>query len=47
VVYFKTNKKCMREYPNISNYIRDVYQTEGMKGSVNMWQGCIKAQTRY
>jgi glutathionyl-hydroquinone reductase len=22
VVYFKTNKKCLREYPNISNYIR-------------------------
>lgn len=28
VVYFKTNKKCIREYPNISNYVRDVYQTE-------------------
>lgn len=28
VVYFKTNKKCIREYPNISNYVREVYQTE-------------------
>ena len=37
VVYFKTNKKCIREYPNMSNYVRDVYQTEGMKKSVNMW----------
>ena len=25
------------EYPNISNYVRDVYQTEGMRDSVNMW----------
>ena len=25
------------EYPNISNYVRDVYQTEGVRDSVNMW----------
>ena len=37
VVYFKTNKKALREYPNISGYIRDVYQTEGVKASVDMW----------
>jgi len=37
VVYFKTNKKCIREYPNMSEYVRDVYQTAGMRGSVNMW----------
>ena len=37
VVYFKTNKKALREYPHISGYIRDVYQTEGIKPSVDMW----------
>ena len=37
VVYFKTNKKALREFENISGYIRDVYQTEGVKQSVDMW----------
>lgn len=27
----------VREYPNMSNYVRDVYQTPGMRASVNMW----------
>lgn len=29
VVYFKTNKKRISEYPNISNYVKDLYQTPG------------------
>jgi len=37
VVYFKTNKKALREYPNIRNYVRDVHQTPGVKESVNMY----------
>lgn len=38
VVYFKTNKKCMREYPNISNYVRDIYQTEvGRSGFLSLF----------
>ena len=36
-VYFKCNKKCVREYPNISAYVRDIYQTPGVRQSVNMW----------
>lgn len=37
VVYFKTNKKCVREYPNLFNYVKDVYQLPGVRHSVNMW----------
>lgn len=37
VVYFKCNKKCVREYPNIAGYVRDIYQTPGVRQSVNMW----------
>jgi putative glutathione S-transferase len=44
VVYFKTNKKCIREYANISNYVRDVYQTAGMRVSVNMWWGAVQVE---
>jgi hypothetical protein len=29
VVYFKCNKQFIREYPNISNYVREVYQMPG------------------
>lgn len=36
VVYFKCNQKCVREYPNILNYVRDIYQTPGVAASVNM-----------
>lgn len=36
VVYFKTNKKFIREYPNLLNYVRDIYQMPGMDKSVNM-----------
>jgi len=36
VVYFKTNRKCVREFPNLSNYVRDLFQTPGIGESVNM-----------
>jgi len=36
VVYFKTNRRCIREYPNLSNYTRDVYQQPGVKETINM-----------
>mmetsp|Transcript_59628 Transcript_59628/g.189739 ORF Transcript_59628/g.189739 Transcript_59628/m.189739 type:complete len:394 (+) Transcript_59628:70-1251(+) len=36
VVYFKTNTKMIREYPNLYNYVKDMYQTTGMAGTVNM-----------
>eukprot|EP00884_Botryococcus_braunii_P005107 jgi/Botrbrau1/14598/Bobra.242_2s0008.1 len=36
VVYFKCNKQFLREYPNISNYVREVYQMPGVAASVNM-----------
>ena len=36
VVYFKTNRKCVREYRNLSNYVRDLFQTPGIGESVNM-----------
>jgi hypothetical protein len=26
VVYFKTNKRFIHEYPNLRDYVRDVYQ---------------------
>lgn len=29
VVYFKTNKRCIREYPNLFNYVKEVYQMPG------------------
>lgn len=29
VVYFKTNKRAIHEYPNLSNYVRDLYQMPG------------------
>jgi putative glutathione S-transferase len=36
VVYFKTNKKFVREYPRLREYVREVYHTEGVAASVNM-----------
>ncbi|CAN1166317.1 Glutathionyl-hydroquinone reductase YqjG [Linum perenne] len=35
-VYFKCNKKLLREYPNLFNYTKDVYQVPGMRSTVNM-----------
>ena len=33
VVYFKTNGKTIHEYPNISGYVKDLYQTPGSLSS--------------
>lgn len=35
-VHFKCNKKLIREYSNLFNYIKDVYQIPGMNSTVNM-----------
>ncbi|XP_010494562.1 PREDICTED: uncharacterized protein LOC104771697 [Camelina sativa] len=35
-VHFKCNKRLLREYPNIFNYIKDIYQIKGMSSTVNM-----------
>jgi len=37
VVYFKCNKKLIRrDYPNIFNYVKDIYQLHGVAKSVNV-----------
>ncbi|KAF7112313.1 hypothetical protein RHSIM_RhsimUnG0242200 [Rhododendron simsii] len=35
-VYFKCNKKLLREFPNLFNYTKDIFQIPGMSSSVNM-----------
>ncbi|WCJ28489.1 Glutathione S-transferase family protein [Euphorbia peplus] len=35
-VHFKCNKKLLREFPNLFNYTKDVFQIPGMSSSVNM-----------
>jgi glutathionyl-hydroquinone reductase len=30
VVYFKTNKARIADYPNLLNYVRDIYQLPGI-----------------
>ncbi|CAN0843326.1 Glutathionyl-hydroquinone reductase YqjG [Linum grandiflorum] len=35
-VHFKCNKKLLREYPNLLNYTKDIYQIPGMSSTVNM-----------
>ncbi|XP_030481158.1 uncharacterized protein LOC115698125 [Cannabis sativa] len=35
-VHFKCNKKLLREYPNLFNYTKDIYQVPGMSSTVNM-----------
>eukprot|EP00743_Colponemidia_sp_Colp-15_P009451 GILK01010332.1.p1 GENE.GILK01010332.1~~GILK01010332.1.p1 ORF type:complete len:270 (+),score=28.24 GILK01010332.1:56-811(+) len=35
-VHFKCSKKAIREYPNLTGWMRDVYQTLSLKSSVNM-----------
>ncbi|CAM6101231.1 unnamed protein product [Calypogeia fissa] len=36
VVHFKCNKRAIREYPNLFNYTKDVYQLPGVADTVNM-----------
>uniref|UniRef100_A0A9I9CHY1 Uncharacterized protein n=1 Tax=Cucumis melo TaxID=3656 RepID=A0A9I9CHY1_CUCME len=35
-VHFKCNKKLLREYSNLFDYTKDIYQTKGVDSSVNM-----------
>ncbi|XP_057970472.1 uncharacterized protein LOC131159513 isoform X2 [Malania oleifera] len=35
-VHFKCNKKLLREYPNLFNYTKDVFQVPGMSSTINM-----------
>ena len=35
-VHFKCNKKLLREYPNLFNYTKDLFQIPGMASTVNM-----------
>merc|ERR1712166_1252658 len=35
-VHFKTNKKLLREYPNLFNYTKAIYQRNGMAQTVNL-----------
>ena len=37
VVYFKCNKKRIVDYPNMLNYLREIYQMKGVTESVNMY----------
>jgi len=36
VGHFKCNIRRIADYPNLSNYLRDLYQTEGVADTVNM-----------
>lgn len=35
-VHFKCNKKLLREYPNLFNYTKDIFQIPGTSSTVNM-----------
>ncbi|GFS41436.1 glutathione S-transferase family protein [Actinidia rufa] len=35
-VHFKCNKKLLREFPNLFNYTKDIFQIPGMSSTVNM-----------
>ncbi|KAL5731405.1 glutathionyl-hydroquinone reductase [Ranunculus cassubicifolius] len=37
VVHFKCNKKLIREYPNLFNHTKDIYQIPGVSDTVNMY----------
>ncbi|RYG51394.1 hypothetical protein EON66_10805, partial [archaeon] len=37
IVHFKCNKRAIREYPALSAYARDVYQTGGVGSTINMY----------
>ena len=34
--HFKCNRQALKDYPNISNYIRELYQTPGVAETVNL-----------
>ena len=35
VVHFKCNLRCIEDYPNLSNYLRDLYQVPGIAATVD------------
>ncbi|XP_034212192.1 glutathionyl-hydroquinone reductase YqjG-like isoform X2 [Prunus dulcis] len=35
-VHFKCNKKLLREYPNLFNYTKEIFQVPGMSSTVNI-----------
>jgi putative glutathione S-transferase len=37
VGHFKCNRQRIADYPNLSNYLRDLYQTPGVAGTVNLY----------
>eukprot|EP01102_Stenamoeba_stenopodia_P019926 TRINITY_DN7620_c0_g1_i1.p1 TRINITY_DN7620_c0_g1~~TRINITY_DN7620_c0_g1_i1.p1 ORF type:complete len:320 (+),score=85.49 TRINITY_DN7620_c0_g1_i1:118-1077(+) len=37
VLHFKCNKKRIQDYPNIYGYLREIYQLDGVKETVNMF----------
>ncbi|CAM6089976.1 unnamed protein product [Calypogeia fissa] len=36
-VHFKCNKRLIREYPNLFNYTKDLFQMKGIGETVDMW----------
>ncbi|KAK1320399.1 hypothetical protein QJS10_CPA03g00671 [Acorus calamus] len=36
LVHFKCNQKLIREYPNLFNYTKDIFQLPGISSTVNM-----------
>jgi putative glutathione S-transferase len=36
-VHFKCNKRLIHQYPNLFNYTKDVYQTDSIADTVNMF----------
>lgn len=37
VLHFKCNKKRIQDYPNISGFMREIYQLDGVKETVNLF----------
>lgn len=37
VVYFKCNKQFIHQYPNMREYVKEVYAMPGVTESINMW----------
>jgi putative glutathione S-transferase len=35
-VHFKCNLKCLRDYPALTDYLRDLYQQPGIADTVNI-----------
>ena len=35
--HFKTNLRRIEDYPNLSNYIRELYQVPGVAETVSLW----------